>query len=128
MASLLPTEADEALLRQRRRAGRRARLERLQSWLAHYLLSHPCADCGEPDIRVLEFDHMGGKTDTVSRMVRALRPLTAVAAEVAKCTVRCACCHRIRHAEADGSWRARYAPGAPEAVEAITIEHETFGG
>ncbi len=65
-----------------------------------YLLAHPCVECGEDDPVVLEFDHVRGrKTSSVANMVRggAYRWET-VAAEMAKCMVRCANCHRRRTA------------------------------
>jgi hypothetical protein len=35
--------------------------ERAYAYLGPYLLSHPCVDCGEKDILVLEFDHRDRK-------------------------------------------------------------------
>lgn len=65
-----------------------------------YLLAHPCQDCGEGDPVVLEFDHVRGvKTSAITDMVRggAYRWET-IAAEIEKCVVRCANCHRRRTA------------------------------
>jgi len=67
-------------------------------WVWGYLLEHPCVDCGETDIRVLEFDHRdpADKVGNVGRMVSDRRCIEAIEAEVAKCDVRCANCHRRR--------------------------------
>ena len=45
-----------------------------QKKLAEYLSCHPCVDCGETDIRVLEFDHIKGKkSGDISRMMSIQR-------------------------------------------------------
>lgn len=65
-----------------------------------YLKEHPCIDCSNSDIRVLEFDHRNPseKVDAVSSMIRKGRPWQAIEKEIAKCDVRCANCHRIKTA------------------------------
>ena len=65
-----------------------------------YLETHHCVDCDETDPVVLTFDHRDGveKLDTVGALLRK-RSLAAMIAEVAKCDVRCANCHRRRTAE-----------------------------
>lgn len=61
--------------------------------LIKYYATHPCVDCGESDPVVLHFDHVRGtKIHNVSRMVRT-HNWRKVAAEIAKCEVRCANCH-----------------------------------
>lgn len=62
-----------------------------------YLRKHPCVDCGNDDVRVLEFDHVRGvKLGNISSMVHNLiSPIEQIIAEIAKCDVRCANCHRI---------------------------------
>lgn len=57
-----------------------------------FLLEHPCVDCGERDPIVLEFDHKGDKESDVSTLLG--RHWNLVAAEIEKCDVRCANCHR----------------------------------
>ncbi len=56
---------------------------------------HPCVDCGESDIRVLQFDHTdpAAKITEVSQLLRnASWP--RVLMEIEKCEVRCGNCHR----------------------------------
>jgi hypothetical protein len=64
-----------------------------------YLLSHPCVDCGEADPLVLDLDHRDPeeKVQAVTWLARR-KPWSIVAAEIDKCDVRCANCHRIRTA------------------------------
>ncbi len=63
--------------------------------VAEYLLTHPCVDCGETDRVVLEFDHVrGAKLADVSAMVRDGHTWARIGAEIGKCDVRCANCHR----------------------------------
>ena len=74
---------------------RQANKERM--W--NYLLEHPCVDCGLDDPRILEFDHVRGeKSHGVARMVTGSTfSWKRIEAEIAKCEVRCANCHRLRH-------------------------------
>ena len=74
----------------------RERRDRRQAVLDE-LKSVPCADCGGtfPPI-CMDFDHLGDKSFSVSRA--STRSIDTVLAEVAKCEVVCANCHRIRTA------------------------------
>ena len=76
-----------------------------QKRLAEYLACHPCIDCGQADVRVLEFDHVRGKKSaSITRMLNGA-PWSAIEAEIAKCEVRCANCHRIKTLERGKWWR-----------------------
>jgi len=59
-----------------------------------YLTAHPCTDCGESDPIVLDFDHVSDKNNCISDMVRQGYSTQAIQAEIDKCEVRCANCHR----------------------------------
>lgn len=65
-----------------------------------YLRKHPCVDCGEADIVLLEFDHRdrSEKRREVVRLAMTKRWQT-VEAEIQKCDVRCTACHRRRTAQ-----------------------------
>jgi len=76
------------------RASRRARVARAKRHVAAYLAGDPCVDCGEPDARVLDFDHVGRKIEVVSSLAARGAPTARIDAEIARCEVRCANCHR----------------------------------
>lgn len=63
-----------------------------------FLLEHPCIDCGEKDPIVLEFDHIGDKYKTISKMISNSSSLNSIKKEMEKCEVRCANCHRRKTA------------------------------
>jgi hypothetical protein len=70
------------------------------AFVREYLQSHPCVDCSNEDVRVLEFDHVRGEKDrAVATLANAPTSIARIEEEIAKCEVRCANCHRIRHAE-----------------------------
>lgn len=83
-------------------------LAELRVRLAEYLRSHPCVDCGNGDIRVLDFDHCDprAKVGGVGELLRRTLCWDTVLDEIAKCEVRCANCHRRRTTVSLGWWRA----------------------
>lgn len=87
-----------------------------------YLATHPCVDCGETDVVVLEFDHRDPASKRSEVSVLAVhKPWHIVLAEIEKCDVRCVNCHRRRTA-AQFQWKkaaprtSAAAPGPPVAV------------
>lgn len=62
-----------------------------------YLSTHPCVDCGETDIIVLEFDHIKGNKEFCISTKYRCRSWKRLLKEIDKCEVRCANCHRKRH-------------------------------
>lgn len=77
-----------------------------RTFVRNYLLSHPCVDCGEADPVVLDFDHVTGKKRKgVSDLAGQGFNIEALKAEIAKCVVRCANCHRRRTAKQLGHYK-----------------------
>ena len=73
--------------------------ERNRNFIASYLTSHACVDCGESDTVVLDFDHVRGeKLYNISQMVAERCSIKTIEAEIAKCEVRCSNCHRRKTA------------------------------
>jgi ArsR family metal-binding transcriptional regulator len=75
-------------------ASRAKRVAAAKAHTVKYLRAHPCADCGESDVRVLDFDHIGEKRELMSSLVARGAPWTRILEEIAECEVRCANCHR----------------------------------
>lgn len=76
---------------------------RVRTYINDHLKANPCVDCGETDIIVLEFDHINDDKDfSISDAPRAGYSLTKLKAEIAKCEVRCANCHRKKTYERGG--------------------------
>jgi len=79
-----------------RKLNRKAGKQRNKEFVQDYLKSHPCVDCGNTDIRVLEFDHINDdKVESIAWMVKNAWALKRVIVEIEKCEVRCCNCHRI---------------------------------
>ncbi len=67
-----------------------------------YLREHPCVDCGESDLVVLDFDHLPGADkhfDVARAVTGSTRAWGTIKAEIDKCEVVCANCHRRRTAK-----------------------------
>ncbi|MGH2472088.1 MAG: hypothetical protein ACRDG6_06765 [Candidatus Limnocylindria bacterium] len=78
--------------------------DKLAARIDSYLEEHPCVDCGESNLIVLDFDHLRDKTDDVADMVALGRPWSEIESEIAKCQVRCANCHARRTARRIGAY------------------------
>ena len=79
----------------------------MREWVARFLADNPCVDCGESDLRCLEFDHRPGegKRNEVAVMLAQPASFTSILAEIAKCDVVCSNCHRRRTSERAGFWK-----------------------
>jgi len=90
-------------------------------FLVGYLSAHPCVDCGESDIVVLEFDHRdrGTKEFCIGGAFVKKCSIKTVEAEVAKCDVRCANCHRRKTTRENGGYRLFLNGSVTEQVLAV---------
>lgn len=89
------TNWDRHMAQIRARAKRRKAAGR--TFILEYLRAHPCVDCGEEDIVVLEFDHLRDKRANVSSLMNTSE-IWRIKDEITKCEVVCANCHRRRTA------------------------------
>ena len=71
------------------------------------LLVSGCVDCRCLNLCALDFDHVGDKALSVTRMAQREVGLERLREEMAKCVVRCANCHRRRTAREGRHARTR---------------------
>lgn len=97
-------EANKERVKARARAHSDQMRRRVRAWLLDYLRHHPCVDCGETNPIVLEFDHTdrSEKHFNIGEAASRRMSLRRVQAEVEKCEVRCANCHRRKTYKEEG--------------------------
>jgi|SRR6185437_767198 len=86
------------------RANAQAMKDSNRAYIWDYFKANPCP-CGETDPRVLEFDHIDPTTKkgNLAELVGS-HSLEVIKAEIAKCRVLCANCHR-RHTYEQFGWK-----------------------
>ena len=72
----------------------------MKALVAEYLTIHPCLDCGEADPDVLDFDHRNPakKVKSIADILAGALGIRVLETEITKCDIRCANCHRRKHA------------------------------
>jgi proline-rich tail region repeat protein len=99
--------------REQSSAARKRRQDRARAFLLDDLRAHPCVDCGEDEILVLEFDHhRGEKVAALAHLLHSGAKLARFEDEVQRCEVVCVNCHRRRTARRAGYFRATGVPPA----------------
>ncbi len=77
----------------------RLRIERNRQWLKEYKQTCCCSECGESRSVCLDFHHVDPSTKTmnVCELVNNRFSIERIQAEIDKCIVLCANCHRASH-------------------------------
>lgn len=78
--------------------------------IGEFLSTHPCVDCGESDLRVLDFDHRETevKRTEVMKLAQDGYSIARIREEIAKCDVRCRNCHaKVTYERLGDNWRSR---------------------
>lgn len=75
-----------------------------RAFIVEYLKNNPCVECGEKDIVVLQFDHIGHKTKGVSLLIKS-STLLKIKEEISRCQVLCANCHTRKTAKQFGWYK-----------------------
>ena len=92
---------------------KRARRQESERKLYAYMKEHPCVDCGETDILVLEFDHKNPekKRTEIAILLKGGYSFKTIKKEIDKCDVRCANCHKRKTHRDNKSWRYKISEG-----------------
>lgn len=80
--------------------------ERNRQFINNYLIGKFCIDCGENDPIVLEFDHFENKKENLSILILNCS-IEKIEAEIKKCNIRCANCHRKKTAIELGYYKTK---------------------
>ena len=91
-----------------KKARRKRQIHDKKRRLFELLCRSECAECGEDDPLVLEFDHLEDKRADISALIRSACSWELVQREIAKCQILCSNCHKRKtHKEAE-SYRYRF--------------------
>lgn len=110
-----------------RAARRRRAIAEARRNVYEYLQAHPCVDCGETDIVVLDFDHQRDKRVEINKMIDAGLAWGTILAEIAKCEVVCSNDHRRRTAAKFGWARVLFQASLAQLVEPRTLNPKSLG-
>lgn len=85
----------------RAKAYRDKKRQEFRDQIYGFLINQSCNDCGESDIRVLEFDHLDKdkKAFSISQAFKLGKKPEEIDAEIKKCQILCANCHKKRTAK-----------------------------
>ena len=78
---------------------------KMKLYLFEYLREHPCVDCGESDVCVLEFDHVYGQKKVGLTRAPNHCSFPQMINEITKCEVVCSNCHAKRTSKHQGWYR-----------------------
>lgn len=84
------------------------RKDAIEIKIVEYLKQNPCKICGESDLLVLDFDHLGDKEFNIATMIWNVMSWERIEKEIAKCQVLCSNCHRRKTAFQLNTWRVKY--------------------
>lgn len=79
--------------------------------IIQYLQKHPCVDCGQTDIIVLDFDHRSNKVSEIGKLLRINASWDIIEREIQKCDIRCSNCHRRKTAKECASYKWKFLNG-----------------
>lgn len=74
-------------------------IQRNKAWMAEYKKTCKCKFCNETRPQALDFHHRDPATKKakVSALVKESYSLAVIKAEIEKCEILCANCHRVLH-------------------------------
>ena len=81
---------------------RKSHAQKIRTWFNDYKATLSCTRCPESDPICLDFHHLdeNDKTEKVGKLVRQMMCKKKILAEIEKCIVLCANCHRKEHGRA----------------------------
>jgi hypothetical protein len=90
-------EKNKDKMKARAREHTKAQRERIKTYIEEFKTGKLCADCGlgYPP-RVMDFHHEGEKDGNIADMYARAVSLSRLQAEIDKCILLCANCHRMR--------------------------------
>jgi hypothetical protein len=100
--------ANSVKLNKRKRKFDATRKQEIELKVIEYLKANPCVSCGETNLLVLDFDHLGNKEFNIAKAIWSIYSWSKIDKEIKKCQVLCSNCHRIKTAHQLNTWKLKY--------------------